>query len=106
MASETPSTGDPSAPAAAAEQARLDDAMRRADDLLLDSLRADEGRWQRRRRAAMLIMGGLLMTAIVCALYFAITAAQKDAQVSRPATQPATQPATAADAQKAKAVSA
>ncbi len=54
------------------EQARLDEAMRCADDLLLDSLRKDE----RRRRNRLFIffssIGGLAMLAIVTYLVFGL----------------------------------
>ncbi len=56
-----------------AERVRLDAAMRRADELLVDSLRRDEGRRQRRRRRNIVfLLGGLVMTAILCVLLAAL----------------------------------
>ena len=48
------------------EDSRLDDAMRRADDLLVDSLRRDEQerRKRRTRRVALAALGGLVMTTL------------------------------------------
>jgi tetratricopeptide (TPR) repeat protein len=62
--------GEAIAPEVEAERVRLDDAMRRADELLVDSLRRDEDRRQRRRRLRniTLILGGLMTTAFVCVL--------------------------------------
>jgi Flp pilus assembly protein TadD len=61
-----PPSGRP-ADGAAAEQARLDQAIERADDLLLTSLRSDEQRRVRRRRN-LFFLGGLAMTVSACAL--------------------------------------
>jgi tetratricopeptide (TPR) repeat protein len=52
------------------EQSRLDDAMRRADELLVASLKLDERR-RNRRRITLLLLGGLAMLGIVCALVLA-----------------------------------
>ena len=49
------------------EQSRLDDAMRRADQLLVTSLKLDERR-RNRRRIVLFLLGGLVMVGIVCAL--------------------------------------
>src|SRR5262249_38712154 len=54
------------------EQTRLEDAMRRADDLLVSSLKVDERR-RNRRKIFMLSLGGLLMLAIVCAVLLSMT---------------------------------
>lgn len=54
------------------EQARLDDAMRRADDLLVTSLKTDERRRVRRNRI-LLSIGGLAMFATVCFLLVSST---------------------------------
>ena len=50
------------------EQTRLEDAMRRADELLVTSLKFDEHRRYRRRILFWFSIGGLLMLTIVCAL--------------------------------------
>jgi Flp pilus assembly protein TadD len=85
---------------ASAEQARLDAAIRRADELLVDSLRRDEGR-RVRRRTALLVTGGLLMTALVCVLLLTFAGPRKNDQLAGPMTKPAD-----ADAQRAKTLSA
>jgi Flp pilus assembly protein TadD len=53
------------------EQARLDDAMRRADDLLVSSLKTDDRRRARRIRLFFLL-GGLAMFLIVCVVALAL----------------------------------
>lgn len=58
------------------EQTRLDDAMRRADELLVTSLKSDERR-RNRRRIIILSIGGLVMLAACCALLL-LFAAQGD----------------------------
>jgi len=52
------------------EQSRLDDAMRRADQLLVTSLKLDERR-RNRRRIVLFLLGGLAMVGVVCALVLA-----------------------------------
>jgi tetratricopeptide (TPR) repeat protein len=47
------------------EQARLDEAMERADDLLVNSLKTDERRRARRKRIVFLL-GGLAMLSTIC----------------------------------------
>lgn len=49
------------------EQAKLDEAIERADDLLLTSLRTEECRRVRRRRV-ILTLGGLVMLTVICLL--------------------------------------
>jgi tetratricopeptide (TPR) repeat protein len=62
-----------------AEQVRLDAAIERADELLVDSLRRDEVRRRRRRRGIVLaISGGLTMTAIICVLLAALAGQGKN----------------------------
>jgi len=62
------------APAGAAdEQTRLEDAMRRADELLVTSLKSDERR-RYRRRIILFSLGGLAMFGVACALLLAVTA--------------------------------
>ncbi len=51
----------------AAEQARLDEAMQRADDLLVSSLKTDERR-RKQRHTILFLIGGLAMIAIVCSV--------------------------------------
>jgi tetratricopeptide (TPR) repeat protein len=66
----------------AQEHARLDDAMRRADQLLVTSLKLDERR-RNRRRIVLFLLGGFAMVGIVCALVFAFgVEAKKGAQLS------------------------
>jgi tetratricopeptide (TPR) repeat protein len=73
LAATATSTAGPNGAGFEAEQVRLDAAMQRADDLLVDSLRRDEDRRRRRRRVlAMLIIGALIMTAIICVLLAAL----------------------------------
>ena len=57
----------------AEEQTRLEDAMRRADELLVTSLKFDERR-RSRRRIIVLSIGVLAMLGIVCAVLFGLTA--------------------------------
>jgi tetratricopeptide (TPR) repeat protein len=58
------------------EQARLDDAMRRADELLVTSLKSDERR--RRRRIILFSLGGVAMLTIVCAMLLGWVGEQAD----------------------------
>ncbi len=70
-----------------AEQVRLDTAMQRADELLVESMRRDEGRRRRRRRRSVLIVlitGALIMTAIVCVLLAALAGQGKNDAASDP----------------------
>ena len=86
----------------ASEQARLDAALGRADELLVDSLRRDEGR-RTRRRTAVLLAGGLAMTiTVVCVLL--ATFARPGADANRPTTGAATTRPEAADAERARAL--
>ncbi len=57
----------------AEEQTRLEDAMRRADELLVTSLKFDERR-RSRRRIILLSIGVLTMLGILCAVLFGLTA--------------------------------
>jgi Tfp pilus assembly protein PilF len=51
------------------EDARLDDAIRRADELLVSSLKSEEQRRSRQRRTFTLtLIGGLIMIAAVCVI--------------------------------------
>src|SRR5262249_27942034 len=59
--------------AAADEQTRLEAAMRRADELLVTSLKSDERR-RYRRRMILFSMGGLAMFGVACAILLAVTA--------------------------------
>ena len=88
----------------ASEDARLNDAIRRADELLVDSLQREESR-RTRRRTLLLLAGGLAMTAavIVCALL--VVPAIRDASSDRSAPAAATKP-TAVDAERARTLSA
>ncbi|HEV2970506.1 MAG TPA: tetratricopeptide repeat protein [Pirellulales bacterium] len=78
-------TNRPSGPAPSAkpdEQSRLEDAMRRADELLVTSLKVDERR-RNRRRIILFSLGGLAMIGIVCALLMAFSAeSEKGGQLS------------------------
>src|SRR5580704_2041818 len=47
------------------EQSRLDDAMRRADDLLISSLEKEERQRRNRRRRILITIGGLAMFAVL-----------------------------------------
>jgi len=55
------------------EQARLDQAMQRADELLFDSLQTDERR-RNRRRLWLITLGGLTMFALACYLVLGFAA--------------------------------
>ena len=57
---------------AADEQTRLEDAMRRADELLVTSLKSDERR-RYRRRIILFSIGGLAMFGVACAILLAVT---------------------------------
>ena len=57
---------------AADEQTRLEDAMRRADELLVTSLKSDECR-RYRRRIFLFSIGGLAMFGVACAILLAVT---------------------------------
>jgi len=62
---------DRTAPAPAGEESRLDEAMRRADDLLITSLRDEEARRRGRRRRVLLASaasGALIMGIIIIAI--------------------------------------
>jgi Flp pilus assembly protein TadD len=86
------------------EHARLDAAIGRADELLVDSLRREEGR-RMRRRNALLLAGGLAMTAtVVCALLVAF--AGRDADANRATTAVAATKPAAAEVERARALSA
>jgi tetratricopeptide (TPR) repeat protein len=63
----TDSSRDPLAGSSPEEQARLDAAMRRADELLVTSLKTEERR-RNRRRIFVLFIGGVVMLTIVCAM--------------------------------------
>jgi hypothetical protein len=78
------------------EQARLDDAMRRADDLLVASLKTDERR-RHRRRITLLSLGGLAMLAIVSAMLIAFAGGGDDALDSFPPVVVKTAPESGAD---------
>src|SRR5262245_25086434 len=54
------------------EQTRLEDAMRRADELLVTSLKFDERRCNRRRILWFLI-GGVIMLGVVCAVLLGLS---------------------------------
>ena len=47
------------------EQSRLEDAMRRADDLLISSLEKEEHQRRKRRRRILITIGGLAMFAVL-----------------------------------------
>jgi Flp pilus assembly protein TadD len=66
-AANTPLNGSPE------EQTRLDRAMRRADDLLIASLKLEERR-RSRRLLILFSIGALIMLAIVCAILLGVTA--------------------------------
>src|SRR5262245_7890329 len=66
------------------EQSRLEDAMRRADELLVSSLKLDERRRNRRRIFIWISIGGLIMLTIVCALLLVGSVeTEKGAQLSQ-----------------------
>src|SRR5438132_8668554 len=56
------------------EESRLDDAIRNADDLLVSSLRSEEGRRRKRRITLLITIGGLLMFAIALSIILAVGA--------------------------------
>ena len=74
----TDSSRDPMAGSSQEEQARLDAAMRRADELLVTSLKSEE-RQRNRRRILFHTLGGVAMLAILCALLVAFTAETEQA---------------------------
>ncbi len=63
----TDSSREPMAGSSPEEQARLDAAMRRADELLVTSLKSEE-RQRNRRRILFFSLGGVAMLAIICAI--------------------------------------
>ncbi len=67
----TPDPARSSRSGSAAEQARLDEAMRRADDLLVSSLQGDERR-RRKRHTILFLSGGLAMIAVVCSVIISL----------------------------------
>ena len=75
------------------EQARLDQAMRRADDLLFDSLQSDERR-RNRRRLWLITLGGLTMFALACYLVLGF-ATSDDGSVELIAAKPKSKAAAA-----------
>jgi tetratricopeptide (TPR) repeat protein len=80
--SSTNRTSRGASPGSTNEQSQLDDAMRRADELLVTSLKLDERR-RNRRRIILLSLGGLAMLGIVCALVLAFgVESQKGAQLA------------------------
>jgi hypothetical protein len=79
------------------EQARLDDAIRRADDLLVASLKSDERR-RHRRRIFLVSLGGIAMLAIVSALLFAFAGGGDEALKSFPPVVVKTVPESGTDA--------
>lgn len=78
-----PSTSNPSATGSAEEQTRLDNAMRRADELLFASLKTEE-RHRNRRQIIFFSIGALVMLAIVCAILLGMTAdTEKSSQLAQ-----------------------
>ncbi len=59
--------------AAATDDARLEHAMQKADDLLVQSLQIEERQRARRKYLVYSIVGGLTMLAILCAVLVALT---------------------------------
>jgi tetratricopeptide (TPR) repeat protein len=92
------------------EQTRLEDAMRRANDLLVSSLKSDERR-RRRRRIIVISIGGLAMLAILCGLLMTLSVDDKKPSnetqtvAQAPATNVKSESAKAADAEKAAELS-
>ncbi len=62
----------PSGPSGRADQARLDEAIERADDLLFQSLKIEERLRRRRQRNLWLMLGGLFMFATIGGLIVAL----------------------------------
>ena len=68
------SAGEAAKPATPDENSRLDEAMKRADELLVSSLRSEEVRRQRRKTLALLA-GGIVMCGLIAVVWLVLVAA-------------------------------